>query len=270
MSTPIWEVDLYVDGPVSVRTRIRTEQQKGFRIDDPFYSDIRIEFRPTNGFRATVTARANDRDSAFQAGVVFFGQMLDALTLAVNQPMAVSLAERDRGPRQRHDVRRVLEQSEIEDAFTEAQFLRSGSPSFLRGLGWYRKGLFTEDPFDAYLALWNSIELVASRYYRYIPTIDQERAKNGSKSQMWECFKALWGECESWPIIGGNGNWVDTSYDIRNDVAHGRKDVTVEHVAHVANELSEIANVAHRFLADWRHQFIALDRHPPVEVVPPA
>jgi len=270
MSMPIWEVDLFVEGPVSVRNRIRMEQQKGFRVHDPFYSDILIEPRPTTGFRATITARANDRDAALQAAVVFFGQMLDALTFAVNQPMAVSLGERDRGPRQRHDVRRVLEQLEIENAFTEAQFLRSGSPSFLRGLGWYRKGMFTEDPFDAYLALWNAIELVASRYYRYVPTIDHERAKHGSKSQIWECFKALWGECDEWPIITGNRNWIDASYDIRNDVAHGRKDVTVEHVAHVANELSEIANVAHRFLADWRDRFLELDRHAPREAVPPS
>lgn len=270
MSTPIWEVDLYVDGPVSLRNRIRTEQQKGFRVDDPFYSDIRLESRPTNGFRATVTARANDRGSAFQAAVVFFGQMLDALTLAVNQPMAVSLAERDRGPRQRHDVRRVLEQSEVEAAFAESQFLRSGSPSFLRGLGWYRKGLFTEDPLDAYLAFWNSIELVASRYYRYVPTIDHERASNGSKSQIWECFKALWGECDAWPIIAGNGKWIDASHDIRNGIAHGLKDVTVENVAQVANDLSEIADVAHCFLAGWRHQFLELDRHPPIENVPPS
>ena len=270
MSNPVWGVNLYVEGPVTVRRRIRMSQQKGFHVDDPFYSDIQLESRPTTGFLATVTARAGDPDAAFQAAVVFFGQMLDALTLAVNQPMAVSLVDRERGSRQRHDVRRAIEHSEIENAFTEAQFLRAGSPSFLRSLGWYRKGIMTEDPFDAYLALWNSMELVASRYYRYVPTIDHERAKNGSKSQLWECFKALWGECDEWPVIAGDHKWIDASYDIRNDVAHGRRDVTVEHVAHVANELSEIFTVAHRFLTDWRMRFLELDRHPPAEIVRPS
>jgi hypothetical protein len=32
----IWEVSLYLDGPVTVRRRVLTTQQKGFRVDDPF------------------------------------------------------------------------------------------------------------------------------------------------------------------------------------------------------------------------------------------
>lgn len=266
MNVQTWIVNLTVEGPVAVRSRIRTEQQKGFRVDDPFYSNIEIEARPMTGFRATITARADSREDASQAAMVFFGQMIDSLTLTVNQPMTLygPLSERD-GATRRQDVRRLLEQREIEEAFDEAKYLRFGSPTFLRALGWYRKGISTENPFDAYLALWNAIELVASRYYRYVPSVDQERAKAGSKSQLWECFKALWGECEGWPVIAGNKTWIDLGYEIRNDVAHGRKGVTVEHVAHIANQLPELANVAHRFLLDWRRKFLELDRNPPSE-----
>src|SRR5690242_18143101 len=45
--TPIWEVVLYVDGPVTVHQRVLTTQQKGFRVDDPFYSDIEIMGLPS-------------------------------------------------------------------------------------------------------------------------------------------------------------------------------------------------------------------------------
>jgi hypothetical protein len=81
----------------------------------------------------------------------------------------------------------------------------------LRGLGWYRKGLYTEDPFDKFLAFWNAIEIVAAAYYQseFVPSIDRERAKKGSKSQIWECFKALWGPCEQWPNIAGDDKWFD-------------------------------------------------------------
>jgi hypothetical protein len=55
----------------------------------------------------------------------------------------------------------------------------------LRGLGWYRKGLYTEDPFDKFLAFWNAIEIVAAYYQsEFVPSIDRERAKKGSKSQI--------------------------------------------------------------------------------------
>jgi len=248
------------------------ETQKGFQVDDPFYSAIEIEARPMTGFRAMITARANSSDAASMAGMVFFGQMLDALTLTVNKAMTLygPLTERDGGTRQRQDVRRIVDRAEFESSFSEAQSLRSGSPSFLRALGWYRKGLTTEDPFDAYLALWNAIELVASKYYHYVPTIDKDRAKAGSKSQLWECFKALWGDCDHWPTITGNRNWIDNGYEIRTDVAHGRRSITVEDVEHVAAEIPKLSDVAYRFLVDWRARFLGLDRHPPRETLPMA
>jgi hypothetical protein len=45
-------------------------------------------------------------------------------------------------------------------------------------------------------------------------------------------------------------------------------DVTVEHVDSIAKELPKIADVAHRFLVDWRGRFLELDRHAPIETVP--
>jgi len=127
----IWEVVLYVDGPITVRRRALTTQQKGFQVDDPFYSDIEIQSVPS-GVRATVTARAPDQAVAYKAAVFFYGRMLDALTLTVNRPMYLSLTERERTRAERHDVRRVIEPEEITDAFREAHHLARTSPSFLR------------------------------------------------------------------------------------------------------------------------------------------
>jgi hypothetical protein len=134
-----------------------------------------------------------------------------------------------------------------------------------RSLGWYRKALCADDPFDKFLALWNAIEIVASKYYRYVPTIDQERVKKGSKSQLWECFKALWGPCDQWPIIPGQDEWIDENYEARKDVAHGTSSVDIHKVAAVADKLDSVEQVAYRFLRDWREQLLYTDRHPPSE-----
>lgn len=264
---PIWEVVLYVDGPVTVRRRVITTQQKGFRVDDPFYSDIEILGIPS-GIKATVTARAQDHTVAYKAAVFFFGHMVDALTLAINRPMYLSLTERERSNRQRHDVKRVVEREEFESAFCEAHQLAQGSPSFLRSLGWYRKGLTSEDPLDRFLAFWNSIEIVAGKYSRYVPTINTQRAKNGSISQVWECFKALWGPCDKWPVIPGQDKWVDQSYAIRVGVAHGSEPIDIHKVTEVSERLQAIEEVAYHFLAGWRAQFLGLDRQPPSESLP--
>src|SRR5207248_2898461 len=127
-------------------------------------------------------------------------------------------------------------------------------------LGWYRKGLYTDDPFDKFLAFWNAIEIVAARYYRDCPSIDQERAKKGIKNQVWGCFMELWGPCERWPYINGDTKWIDESYRIRTDVAHGIGSVNIKQVAHVASRIDLIRQVAHRFLLDWRAKNANLDR----------
>lgn len=145
---------------------------------------------------------------------------------------------------------------------------RSGSPSFLRSLGWYRKGLTTDDPLDKFLAFWNAIEIVASKYFHYVPGIDQERARKGCKNQVWACFSTLWGPCDSWPVIGGQTNWIDDSYAIRLDVAHGVAFIDIHKVAEVAERLPAIEEVCYQFLKGWRERFLELDRHPPSESIP--
>ncbi|WP_145368645.1 methylamine utilization protein MauJ [Maioricimonas rarisocia] len=215
-----------------------------------------------------MTTRAPGEDAALRAAIVFFGQMLDSLTIAIDQPLSLSSVETTRPARRPHEVRRVVDESEFEMAFAEAQLLREGSPSFLRALGWYRKGRYAEDPLDAYLALWNSIEIVASKYYRYVDSVDKERAKNGAKSQVWECFKALWGDCSEWPFIPGDSDWIDTSYSTRKDIAHGIKKLTVEHITAVGEKRQQISDVAHRFLRDWRERLLECDRGTPSEMLP--
>ena len=97
------------------------------------------------------------------------------------------------------------------DLFKRHAFLGFSEQAILRALGWYRKGLYTEDPFDKFLAFWNSIEIVAGKYHPPIP----EGRPTGSKSQIWQCFKAIWGECEGWPTISGDTDWIDDNYEIR-------------------------------------------------------
>lgn len=67
------------------------------------------------------------------------------------------------------------------------------------------------------------------------------------------------------PIIGGDRNWIDQHYEIRNDVAHGIESVNVEKVGLVADKTVALRQVAHRFLGDWRKDLLDVDRHPPSE-----
>jgi len=256
---PVWEVILYVDGPVTVKSRIQTTRQNGFHPVHPFYSDVQIETVPS-GLKARLTARAQSDKLAYKAGVYFFGQMLDVLTLRIKQPMYLSLIQGSKPRHMDHDVRRILDMHDFNDAFQDAHELAVHNHQFLRSLGWFRKGLTADDPLDKFLAFWNSIEIVASSYYRFVEEIDQERASNGSKSQIWECFKLMWGDCNDWPIIAGQRTWVDDNYTVRKDIAHGVAFVNIQDVENVAERLPDIEEVSYQFLLDWKAQILVQRR----------
>jgi hypothetical protein len=78
------------------------------------------------------------------------------------------------------------------------------------------------------------MDTVAAQYHRFVSSIDQQRARDGSKSQIWVCFKALWGPCEQCPHIPGDHDWIDEIHEMRKDIAHGVSSVDIEKVASVA------------------------------------
>ena len=252
---PTWEVKLAVFGPIKTRSSYELSIFKAFRINDPFYSDINI--RSSNfGVVATVTSFAKTSDLAHKAALSFFGQMLDTLALEIQQPLFLSFRETKPSHFEEHITKRIVEEKEWVTAFKEARCLNEYEPSFLRALGWYRKGLHTEDPFDKFLALWNSIEVTASKYHT-----PDERTKDGSKNQIWQCFKTVWGECDNWPFIKGNKDWIDENHNNRIGIAHGVKPVTVDSIEEIMRDLNLLEKVSHRFLTDWKTKKIPIDDH---------
>ena len=256
---PVWEVSLMVYGSITVERTIRFSEFKGLRLNDPFYSDIEIRRNQfDSGVEATVTAFAPTQYLAREAAILFFGQTLDALALQINQPLYLNFNDnrsssnvnRNQTSNASYNTSRRVRKEEWQEAFKEARLLASTETTFLRSLSWYRKGLHSEDPFDKFLAFWNAIEIVARKYH---PPIPRTRT-NGSKSQIWESFKALWGECENWSIIQGQGLWIDNNYEIRMTIAHGTQPIDIETVKAVTQKLDTIQQVAHKFLVDWRHQ----------------
>lgn len=246
-NTPIWEVTLYVYGPITVDRYLNLNAPKGFRLADPFYSDVNIRSSKV-GIDATVTAYASTGELARKAALLFFGQMLDALALQIDRPLNLSLNGTIPIRAKIYDARRRVEKDEWQEAFREARLLALTETTFLRALSWYRKGLNTEDPFDKFLAFWNSIEIVVSKYHPPIP----EGKATGIISQTWESFKDIWGECEHWPVINSNMSWIDDNYNVRLDIAHGIKPIGIETVEFVLAKLDTINQVACTFLKDWR------------------
>jgi hypothetical protein len=246
---PIWEVDLFIDGSIAVKDHMNLNVAKGFRFGNQFYSDVDLR-RSASGVSATVTAHADSKTLARKAALFFFGQMLDVLAIQTNQPLYISLIEGQPIRLARHSVRRLVDQEEWLSAFNEARSLATNEPTFLRAMGWHRKGLYTEDPFDKFLAFWNSIEIVAAKYHP-----KTEAAQGGTKNQTAECFRILWGNRSDWPFIAADDHWIRNTYETRKNIAHGVASINIEQVEMVLGRLKTIEKVSRQFLTDWRsHQ----------------
>lgn len=243
-----WEVELFVYGMIKTKETMTLRQQKGRQEINPFFSDIEIK-NFNDGIIIKSTAYAPNRNLANSAALIFIGQMVDCLAIKIDESLNLSFDGRKHFFKS-SNVKRFVERNEFITSFEEALHLSNTHPIFLKAYGWYRKGITSEDPFDSFLALWNSIEVVTSKYHP-----KNERAKNGSKSQMWESFKFVWGECSNWPIIiRGNKNWIDQNNDIRNNIAHGVANVNFEEVEEVVSRLEIIKLISRKFLRDWKQK----------------
>lgn len=252
---PTWIIGLYVNGPVSVKQKIKFSALKGWQSgQDPFYSDIEIENNERNGLKVFVSAFAPTEHLANQAALLFFGQILDALTIEINLPISLSLFDKSNKNEEKYTSRRLITSDEWENSYKESWRLKPEN-IFLRATGWYRKGLYTEDPFDKFLAFWNSIEIIACNYH-----VKNKESKKGSKSQVWECFKSLWGDISYWPNISGQNSWIDDNYSIRKNIAHGINSVDATEVEKIINKLSLIEKVAYSFIRDWRANKLELPK----------
>ena len=240
----IYNVELLVYGPVTIRRQINFNTDKELDFGNIFQSDISIK-KHQQGFIISSTVFTADQDRAYKVALLFIGKMLDILSLKTKSTLNVSINDY-RQISDRNIVRAVIDEGEFRFCFDLARQLNLNENKLLRAFSWYRKGLYTDDPFDKFLAFWNSISVVADGYCN-----DNHRTRQGIINKIWDCFVTLWGECDKWEYINGNDRWVNDNNEIRIKIAHGGVTVDIQYVENVINQLENVQNVAYKFLTQW-------------------
>ncbi len=240
----IYNVELLVYGQVAVKRTIDFSTEKELDLGNVFRSDISIKPHK-QGFLISSTVYTADQDRAYKVALLFIGKMLDILSLRTNSPLNVSLNEY-RQIESGNNVRAVINREEFMHCFRVARDLNLNQNKLLRAFSWYRKGLYTDDPFDKFLAFWNAISVIADGYCN-----DNERTRQGIINKIWDCFITLWGECADWEYVNGDDRWVNDNNDIRNKIAHGGVTVDVQYVENVISKLPVVQNVAYKLLQQW-------------------
>lgn len=247
---PTWNVDLNVYGPITINRVINFRQRKELNYPDRLYSNIEIHKNGRHGVKITATAFSNELIYAKKAALYFVGQAIDTLSFSVNLPIYLSYTENRISAPKAEEVRRIIKDEEWIQSFKDARLYNLTEPTFLRALGWYRKGLCSDDPFDKFLAFWNSIETITSKYNPNKGNCNDR----GSKCHMWECFKSVWGEVQDWKVIPNQKSWIDQNYDTRKEIAHGIASIDIEVIEQIIPKIEVINEVAFEFIKDWKEK----------------
>lgn len=246
---PVWTVEISVIGPISISYEINFDARKELEHSEPFYSHVQI-FPAENGIRAVVSAFAPNSDLAEKAAILWFSRMLDVLSLHLGLSFQLDITNNIIIQKNDFKIKRLVDKGDFVNAFHQSRILSITETTFLRALSWFRKGKYSPDPYDKFLAFWNSIETVASKY-----NPNKANCQNkGSICHIWECFKKLWGDVENWEFIAGQKNWIDECNEIRVSVAHGTVPIEIDSLERIIKKLPEVEKVAHKFLKEWNYK----------------
>jgi hypothetical protein len=246
-----YEVTLRVTGPVKITHTITFNANKELRIGEVF--DSAIEINPdTEGFHIIATVFTAHQEQANKIALLFVGRMLDMLSILVDLPLFVSLIS-DWKYTKESNQKAILDKTDFQKAFELSRIQSDKRSTFLRGLSWRRKALYTEDPYDRFFAYWLSIEVIANKFNPNRENCKDAKTGNykGSICNIWECFKHLWGENRDWKVINGQEKWIDENALIRNKIGHGTFAVDVKSVDEIIQRLSLLKEVSYNFLVDW-------------------
>lgn len=243
---PEWNVKLAVSGPISVKQRIIISVEKGF--NNPFLTTVSI--RPNKfGIKVELIARAENQLEANDAAVFFVGQMIDYLSFKLNLPITVSLHDEKFQSTLVSNVHRIITRQELIDAFETSRQYGLHRGVLIRALGWYRKGISSQDPIDKFIAFWCSLEGFGSESARR-----NERTALGSVNQICDCFSQVWGNVENWKVIPNSAQTINEFGSIRNGISHGFTPVTIETIRNISQKLPVIQRLSYVFLNDWQIQ----------------
>lgn len=229
----LWQIKLDIEGLL--------------RLDRTYLiKDVTLKNKGSNKLQAVIDVEADNPSVASDVAIRKVNDVLDTLSLMTDSSLIIA------GEKQVHQldsnihisslsasysVSRIINNEEIQNAEEILNNISGEEITFLRAVGWYRKGLNGIDAFDTFLAFWNSIEIITQKFGPSGPEI------NGSKDKMIQMLNNR---------LGGNySDFVREFYEYRNNIAHGAKPVILEQIRLVSSKIPKLKEVANKFLLDY-------------------
>ena len=210
-----WLVRMKVEGAVNIGTKINFDN---------------VEFIQRKKW-IEAAARVNEvnKEAAENVAVRKVSDILNVLSFVSNSSIklvGVELVERSDSA---FPVTiRVLNAAEVQRWKTLEGL---SDPQIFRGLGYYRKGLNEPDPFDAFLAYWSAIEIVARAH---------RSNGRGIAPRILSFARARSIRIDETEVRDLKGT--------RNRIVHGEKRYDIDQIRRVAEKIPRIRELARQFL----------------------
>ena len=233
MDMVLWQIKLDIEGSL--------------RLDKThLIKDVTLKNKGSNKLQAVIDVESDNSSVASDVAIRKVNDVLDTLSLMTNISLVIA------GEKQIHQIGsnihisslpasysiiRISNNEEIQNAEEILNKISDEETTFLRAVGWYRKGLNGIDAFDTFLAFWNSIEIITEKFGPSGPTI------NGSKEKMIRMLNSC--------LKGDYSDFVRESYEYRKNIAHGVKSVNFEQIRLVSSKIPRLKEVANEFLLDY-------------------
>lgn len=212
--------------------------------------------RLAKGMVVEYQVRAKSPRSAKRVGMVYLSQLCDLLSAMTQCPVIFfadaedAREERGRLFRQTMHVNRILTPNEWEWVTGALAALRHDHPRFLAAASWYRKGLIGNDCLDGFCCFWRVIERLAESYADRSAWEPDDKGVRKSVAQLTSDLF----EHESAPKLLQDAERVRQVVQLRNDISHGNKPITVDMIDAASDELEFMEEAAFAVLTRVRQQ----------------
>jgi hypothetical protein len=226
------------------------------------FAEVRIEvYQKKRGWHATLDVNyppfMREPSSAFAEYLL--NQSLDVLAIrfassfqCVIQGLPEDLPlESDEG----YGVGAIITVNDLDQAVRMGALLFTFEETLLKALSWYRRGISTADPVLGFLAIWNSLETVSAKFHE-----KSEKTTGKSKKQIFQLLSDHLSKSGSQyfnPKSDDLWNWIEASYELRLDIAHGLRALdpsSNEKLRQAIPRLKSVVTAILRVMIDLRYK----------------
>jgi hypothetical protein len=254
------EISVRLFGPLRLAQDLNRRTERVIKAntgDRDHFTDITLrESRPNEGIVVDYFVLAKSPALTQRVGIVYVTQLCDLLSVVTECPVKFfskdedAREERSRTHRQPMQSSRTLTSEEWSWVTGSLVALRRDHPRFLAAASWFRKGLIGGDCLDCFCCFFRVIDRIASSY---ADKSNWEKGDGGLLKAITQLTDDLFDDSNT-PELLSDIDRIKTVKELRNDISHGNKPITIDMIDYANEQLPALQDAAFCILDCFRQR----------------